>query len=181
MLKALVLSCACALAFFLIHVAVFSLRPIRDRFKAMNLIMLLCLAAYVVLFAVLPSEEAWSAALFKTIWPAFPRGYTAVSLGVGVLIYLMLYMGYLEFYFTADRSMTVRILREIERTGGRGLSPEDVEKIYDTRHYYLRRYDEMLASGYLRREGEKYINTGKGSRVARLYDFVIRSLHLEGG
>jgi len=61
------------------------------------------------------------------------------------------------------------------------MSTEEIGKVYDVRAYYFRRFDEMIDSGYLRQEGGEYFVTKKGTRVARLYTFVIRALHLEGG
>jgi hypothetical protein len=180
MIKAVILAGGCSLSFFLVHVAIFAARRVEERFKTMNRIAVLFLAVYALFFWLTPGERFWADAVLGWAMPAPPRSYERIAFFLGVFTYAMLYIGYLEFYFTADRSMTVRILQEIDRAGS-SLSPEQIEKVYDVQQYYLRRYDEMAASGYLVRDGAAYRVTAKGRRVARLYGFVIRFLHLEGG
>ena len=55
------------------------------------------------------------------------------------LLFTLLFIGYLEFYFTADRSITFRMLIIADKFGDFALSTSDLLAIYDTENVIISR------------------------------------------
>jgi hypothetical protein len=94
LMTTLILAFGCSLAFFLVHAAIFVAAPVKYRFSLMSRIFYAFMGVYAVLF------------FFFAAGTARDKGLHFFN---GLFIYCMLYVGYLIFYFTADRSMTIRI------------------------------------------------------------------------
>lgn len=182
MLKALVLAVLATVLFFAAHLAVFVRGRIELRFRALLRIAVACVGLYLAAFWVLP-DAVFAGLGIPEPWRAdVGIGWRWFACGVGLLVFAFVFLGYLEYYFTADRSITIRILREVMASQDGSLSVEEFKAIFETEEkIFLRRFREMTQSGYLCRDGDRYRNTAKGERVARMYDRVIRLLHLEGG
>jgi hypothetical protein len=97
----------------------------------------------------------------------------------GLVIYVFLFMGYLEFYFTVDRSITTRIMILVERSPDWKLTYEQAKEMYDLETIFKRRFDDMVYGGYMTENNGYYENTKKGSLVARIYEFSRRLLRFE--
>ena len=165
MIRALLLCAAACGLFLLAHVAVFHRRRILRRFRALLRQFLAVALGYGLACRFLPPEPV-----------------DLLSGTVGLLLYGAFFLGYLEFYFTADRSITVRMLREIRKSPEGALTIGQFKVLFDTEEQiFRRRFREMTQSGYLRPDGDRYRLTSKGAFVGALYDRVIRFLNLEGG
>lgn len=176
MTRALVLSGAACLAFFALHGAVFAARRIELRFRALVRQFAAVGAAYLLAFWLLP------AGMLRDPWPAPPAPWRLVFCLAGLGAYAAVFLGYLEFYFTADRSITVRIMREILGSPEGEITQEAFKARFDTEEQiFRRRFRELVESGYLSADGPRYRLTPKGAFVGALYDRVIRALNLDGG
>ncbi|MBI2911499.1 MAG: hypothetical protein HYY05_05100 [Chloroflexi bacterium] len=109
-----------------------------------------------------------------------PSFYAILGFLVGWLLYTLLFIGYLEFYFTADRSISFMILVHLEKQGNTGATREQLARAVNVEGYFQRRFDDLVYGGYLRRIGATYYNTAKGRIFARLYGSIIRYLRLQG-
>lgn len=97
---------------------------------------------------------------------------------LGLLLYSLLFIGYLEFYFTADRSITFRMLRIVDEQPQQAVTADEMLKLYDTNSIILRRLEDMVYGGYLQNDGGRYSLTAKGQRTLSLYRFTIDYLRL---
>ena len=129
---------------------------------------------YLIALKLLPAEEK----LRRTLRLDGPKALVIFPALVGGLVYALLFMGHLEFYFTADRSITFRMLRIIDEQPDHSLASAQMLEIYDTKAIILRRFEDLEYGGYLQRQGEKYSLTPKAERTLWLYRFTIDFLRL---
>lgn len=141
------------------------------------------------------------ALLLLAIWvclvPAFAYVYAALGGNVpalarvtegagfqcffGALVFLMLFFVYLTFYYVVDRSITTRMMIEIERSPGKGLDFGELTRNYDIDTKYKNELQGMLDGGFIRKEGEYYVNTGKGAAVAAATAWYKKTFRLGKG
>lgn len=183
MVKALTLAGVTIALFFVIHIAVFRAKKMDRRFLAIMTIFgaasLFYLAAY------------WSG-LGESLrgWIPLEDPYTGQpSLGwnlffclTGYLYFGLVFLIYLEVYFTADRSITIRVMREIRKSPAKALRMEEFKSLFETEQIiFQRRFREMVLNGYLTEKNGVYRLTPVGTFVADYNDFLIRLIQLEGG
>ena len=128
----------------------------------------------VIIYRFLPSESHLLAKLRITNSPVVKF----LPLVVASLLYALLFVGYLEFYFTADRSITFRMLRMTDENPNSSVTAEEMLKLYDTRSIVIRRFDDLVYGGYMFKEGDQYRLTPKGQRVLSVYRRTIDFLHM---
>ncbi len=168
MLRSFVLVSAAVLLFFAVHAIVFHRRRIHSRFRALCVIFALVGAAYCAAYWLLPMPLTEPRGLFFFL--------------NGLAYYGFIFLGYLEIYFTADRSITIRIMREILKSSGKEITIEEFKKVFETEEkIFLRRFSEMAESGYLSAAGSGYRLSRKGLFTAAFYGAMIDYLNLEGG
>ena len=90
-------------------------------------------------------------------------------------------MGYIEFYFTADRSITFRMLMITEKQPDHRITREKMSLLYDVPGIINRRFDDLVYGGYYELKGGYYYITGKGRIVLKIYQVAIEELHLGTG
>ena len=101
---------------------------------------------------------------------------------IGVLFYGFLFLGYLEFYFTADRSITFRMLMIIDKQSDHAIQQEKMFQLYDVPNILNKRFDDLRYGGYLTlRKNNTYQLTTKGHIVLDIYRFAIHFLRLDSG
>jgi hypothetical protein len=132
------------------------------------------LIIFVSLLGVLPSEEWFmkrlglnQTSMNRVIYPA-----------LGILCYAFLILGYFVFYFTADRSITFRMLMIADQQPGQVITAEQMLEKYDTPTIILRRLDDLSYGGYLVRNEKGYQLTTKGQIAVAIYRFTIEFLRL---
>jgi len=106
----------------------------------------------------------------RWIYPAF-----------GALFYAFLFLGYLEFYFTADRSITFRMLMIADKQPGHSITQEQMASLYDVSGILKRRFDDLTYGGYFEQAGDAYRITDKGQIVLIIYRTAIEGLRLDTG
>lgn len=99
----------------------------------------------------------------------------------GVLFYGFLFLGYLEFYFTADRSITFRMLMLTGKQPNQTVTRENMFRLYDVPGIINKRFDDLAYGGYLSQQGDEYRLTEKGKLALNIYRFTIDYLHLGDG
>lgn len=175
MLRACILATACFLLFLILHVLIFHYA--RPAEKARTLVRL-----FIGVWMLYPAAAGLGGGPYT--WPAINPGVPAwwVSdwgdFSAGCMLYGFLFLGYLEFYFTADRSITCRMLMLIENAPDRAMNPDEMRKAYDLDSVVTRRLNDMTYGGYLAADNGRYRLTSKGRRMQKLYRFVIDLLRL---
>ena len=170
------ISVAVSIAFVLFvvfHFLQFHYFPPQEKAAAVLGMAVVGAAIYFAAYFLLPKEDQLCRKL------KIPSGFLKIfPIALGLTLYVLLFIGYLEFYFTADRSITFRMLRMIDEQPQRSVTATEMLELYDTKAIILRRFDDMVYGGYLRKEGDRYLLTAKGQRTLGLYRFTIDYLHL---
>lgn len=122
-----------------------------------------------ILFLMLPVFFIirWSAA--KSGMDIFieESGYLNAVYGAhAILLFWCLFFFYLTIYYGFDRSVSSRIMIEIEKPPEKELSFEDILKVYDTEDKYRNIIEGMIQGGFVKEESGRYICTSKGAIVA---------------
>ena len=163
MITGIFIALSSAAIFLLLHIAIFHyLRPKRH-FRSIVLTYLGVIPVYAVLFFVF--SDSFAAHYFLN----------------GLVLFLFLFLGYCQFYFIVDRSVSVRIMIEIERSQGKSLTEEQIMGVYSLEGMMARRLQHMEDGGYVIRQSESYINTTKGRLEARLFHTLKELLRLGPG
>lgn len=183
MLKGCVLGFVCFLMFLFLHAVIFHNRRIKYRFSTLLRIFFSLLPVYILLYIFIPTEA-------MIVMPADPGITPGVVLGIsktfnfllGIAVYILLFFGYCQFYFIIDRSVSVRIMIEIEKAKDKQLTLEAIKRIYSPDYIFLRRLQQMVDSRYLVKDSEGYKNSRKGIMTAKLFEFLKKYLQIgEGG
>lgn len=173
-------SAAASLAFLIflaIHFAYFHYCMPNEKVKNLLLTAGLGLIIFLFFIYIFPSEEWFKGKLHISdgvmncwIYPAF-----------GVLFYGFLLLGYLEFYFTADRSITFRMLMIADKQPNHSVTKEQMSALYDVPGILDKRFEDLTYGGYFELNGDVYHLTDKGKIILRIYKVAIEELHLGTG
>jgi hypothetical protein len=170
-------SSAAALSFFIfliMHFAYFHYGVPYEKVRSLLLTASLGLIVFFILIFAFPAEEwfekkihASPSVLNRWIYPAF-----------GIIFYGFLLLGYLEFYFTADRSITFRMLMIADKQNGHSITKEKMTELYDVPGILDRRFEDLTYGGYFKLNGDVYEVTEKGRVILKIYKIAIEGLHL---
>lgn len=186
MIQSILIGLACFFAFLITHVIVFRLIRLKERFRALFYIFLVFVPVYVFLYSVFSADYLVLAPIGPVVDPKLDletvykitRGIYFAS---GLALYLFLFLGYCQFYFIVDRSISVRVMLEIERSQRKMLTPEEIQKAYTFNEILSRRLGHLVEGKYLINKGGYYQNSGKGRFEARLFNFLKELLNLGKG
>lgn len=177
MLRVLAAACVSFVIFLVIHFAYFHYAVPYEKSKSLFMTAGLGLVVFFILFYILPAEEWFmrklhlsQKALQRWVYPA-----------LGVLCYGFLLLGYLEFYFTADRSITFRMLMITDKQPGHLITKEKMSALYDVPGILDKRFEDLTYGGYFESNGDTYRLTDKGRVILRIYKVAIEELHLGTG
>lgn len=174
MLKPILLGLCSFALFFVLHVLYFRRFRPTARFFVMARI-------YACIGLLLPAVYLLTPA---HLW-LLPRDLEPAGWAVGILnallLYTFLFMAYSMFYFLVDRGFSGRIMIEIERSPSRWLTRDEIPKLYSLEMVLARRLGEMVDIGRVVKVEERYCNTPRGSRAARVFEFVKKFLRLGPG
>ncbi|MBI1911572.1 MAG: hypothetical protein HYS21_06185 [Deltaproteobacteria bacterium] len=184
MLKAVILGFACFILFLVLHIIVFRFFTLKERFRAMTLIFYSIIPIYIALYWLIPTG-------YMILTPVGDRAFVpflsmdaiykitaALYFLSGLMLYAFLFLGYCQFYFIVDRSISVRLMIELERAPLKRLSYEEMQKVYPFSGMLSRRLEHMVEGSYLKVEAGYYSNTGKGRLEARVFRFLKDFLRL---
>lgn len=99
----------------------------------------------------------------------------------GFMLYVFLFMSYGEFYFIIDRSLSLRVMVELERHPEKRVSFEELKNVYSPDEIYRRRFRHMVESGCIVEEAGYYRNTTKGRCLANLFGISKKILNVWPG
>ena len=145
-----------------------------DRVPSILMTMLIFMGVYFVLIKYLPSEDR----ITRAMKLGGTKFYSWLPVLLGAFLYFMLFIGYLEFYFTADRSITFRMLRITHEREGASITAEEMLAAYDTNAIITGRLDDLVYGGYLQKNGDRYSLTPKGIFILSIYRVTIDFLHM---
>ncbi len=97
---------------------------------------------------------------------------------LSALFYGFLFLGYLEFYFTAERSITFRMLMIMDKQPQHTITREEIFNKYDVPGIIDKRLEDLKYGGYIADKDNKYNLTTKGKITLSIYKFAIDFLHL---
>jgi Zn-dependent protease with chaperone function len=169
MVKATFTGLVCFLLFLLVHVIIFRYRRPEERFKTLSVIFFSLSPFYVIAYFLLPP------------WQGIYSLEGALVFLSGLFLYIFLFLGYCQFYFIVDRSISVRVMIEIEKSATKSHDFDEIKKVYSFDRVLSRRLEHMVHSGYLSREADHYMNTRKGRFVAYLFRFLKDFLRIGPG
>ena len=89
-----------------------------------------------------------------------------------IVLFLCFFFLYLTVYYIIDRSVSSRIMIEIEKSPSKKLTFEELIKIYDVDTKYQNEIKGMEEGSFIKKEGDKYKCTVKGLIVGRIAFFL---------
>ena len=166
----------------MVHILVFHLFKIKKRFRAIKTIFYIFSIVYVLSYLHLPPD-------LLVLLPADPLRTSGLVLFVsntlnfitGYMLYLFLFFGYCQFYFFIARTITGRMMIELEMSPEKKLSYEEMKRIYPPNDVFKRRLQDMLDSECILLENGRYRNTKKGHYIAVISGFLKNFLRLDPG
>jgi hypothetical protein len=162
--------------FLLGQVILFQLFNIQRRFNALALIWFALLAAYGLLYATLLSRLPPT-----LIYPGSALTCPGIiGIANGLFIYLLLFLVYCCLYFT-DHSLCVAFMIELEGRPNRRMTRQDLKERFPHDKMLQQRFSDLIASGYVSREGEHYRLLKKGKLFAGTLGGMKRFLKLGPG
>lgn len=100
---------------------------------------------------------------------------------LGAILYGFLFLGYLEFYFTAERSITCRMLMIMGKQPEHTITRDEMFKKYDVPGIIDKRLSDLEYGGYIKQHDNQYTLTSKGKLTLGIYRFSIDFLRLGSG
>jgi hypothetical protein len=159
-------------------------------------------AVYVLTHWAACRERTWPrpSRLLKLLWlafqPVYVAGFLALShnypwLGVdlhavngvinllnGLLIEVLLLIGYTAFFFLLERGLSLRVTIEISRAPQGRMKLAEIMRVYSYDYILEKRLGQMLAMGYWGKDGENFVSTDKGRRFAAANTLVWKLLRI---
>lgn len=176
MLKALLIASVSFLLFLSLHCWEFHFHDIKA--KARSVLRMFFIGGFVCILLYISTPVYVDPGL-RIDGPGYRFSYWLYC-SLSALIYCFLFLGYLEFYFTADRSITCRMLILIDESPKKKLSSAELLFHYPPTEILLERFHDLTYGGYLRRDTEgNYELTNRGHKTMALYRFVIDFLNLK--
>jgi heme/copper-type cytochrome/quinol oxidase subunit 2 len=100
----------------------------------------------------------------------------------GLILLFSFFFIYLTFYYVLDRSVSSRMMMEIERSPGGKLTFARLKELYDVGGKYMKNLDGMEQGGFIEKTpDEKFVCTAKGAFVGHTAWFFKRVLKLGPG
>lgn len=185
MIKAVLIGFCCFILFLTFHVVVFRTLDLKERFRALTIIFFSLIPLYVVTYLLVPVDYLVIVPM-EPIAPAISQHsiyffHGAMNFLSGFMLYAFLFLGYCQFYFIVDRSISVRVMIEMEKAAGKRLSFDDIMRVYSFHGILARRLEHMVEGEYLVREGDYYVTTPKGRLEAKVFCFLKEFLRLGPG
>lgn len=170
--KGIVISLILTLGWVVAHIALFHVRRPEKMFNTLLILFSFTIPLYPVIYFSSPPDLYF-----------LPGGMsrTPVPLGIvsGLILHLLLFFTYVEFFYYIARAITLRLLVEMLMPGGRGVSLEVIQREYNVQTMVIARLDAMVQNGFVRRSGARFVTTPRGARYARISMFFRRLINLD--
>ncbi|OGS23520.1 MAG: hypothetical protein A2297_05310 [Elusimicrobia bacterium RIFOXYB2_FULL_48_7] len=183
MIKALILGFLSFFLFLVGHIIVFNVKPaIEERFVVIKNYFLIFTVFYVVMYLIVREN-------IIVLIPADPSVTSQAAINIsrainfmtGYLLYVFLWMGYCQFYFFIVRTISGRMLIEIDNGPGARLTKDELKARYSPEEVFHKRLNHMLGSACIIEKDGIYQNTRKGHYIGNISRFIKEFLKLEPG
>lgn len=171
MLKGIFIAFFCFILFFTTHVIVFHNFNVRRRFRTLFSMWIGLFPIYIVMFVLIPKDA------FLPIIVLF-GSLKAIGFLYGVIIYVIFVFFYIHLIIFVDRSVSTRIMMDIDNSANRKLSLEQIKQIYNLDGKIAYELEDMKYIGYISEDSRYFKNTVEGSRYARFAEFLKNYLNL---
>ena len=180
MLKAAVIALVCFSIFLFIHGMTFHFfANLQWKSRSIFVTFVGLIPCYGIFYFLAPTDPLIATLMDPSLADtSSARAFSVINFSMGLIFYAFLFLGYLEFYFTADRSITCRMLTLLNESADKRMTSKDFLERYDTEAIILRRLDDMTYGGYLHKEEDYYMHTKKGRLAQKLYGGIIKFLNL---
>ena len=101
-----------------------------------------------------------------------------INLLNGLLIEVLLLIGYIAFFFLLERGLSLRVTIEISRAPQGRMKLAEIMRVYSYDYILEKRLGQMLTMDYWRKDGEDFISTAKGRRFAAANKLVWKLLRI---
>ncbi len=160
--------------FLVIHPTAFRLIEIKNRTRTLTRFMLLCTLLVLPLLTQFEGQLVLSENLEQICFVIYI-----------FLLYTLLWFGYLQFYFSFERSPSLRFLVHIEENP-QGLTPKELSKLFSFVDDVMGRRVSQMVNVRLIIQREKdgkirYFNSAKGQFIGSFNLFVKKFLRLGRG
>ena len=115
--------------------------------------------------------------LFFLYGGAVNTGLGMVDLANGLLLNLLLLLGYTYFFFLVERGLSLRVMIEIGRAGK--LTIPEIQQRYTYDYIIGKRLEQMTRMGYATVAGDRITGTAKSAKLAAANKLVRKILRLE--
>jgi Mn2+/Fe2+ NRAMP family transporter len=169
MVKPILVAVLSFIVFMILHVVRFHFFHPKEKARSVLNTYYLSMVIFTLIYVALPKVEEMKLALIPDeLW----------GFAYGLIILGALFLGYLLFYFTADRSITFRMLMLIEESEKKALTENEMIELYQPNQIITRRFKDMVYGGYMHEDGIFFKQTQKGRSAERIYRFFIDTLRL---
>jgi hypothetical protein len=139
--------------------------------RLLNALWLAFLPVYLAGFLALSHNYPWLAVDLRTV-----NG--VINLLNGLLIEVLLLIGYTAFFFLLERGLSLRVTIEINRAPQGRMKLAEIMRAYSYDYILEKRLGQMLTMDYWRKDGEDFVSTTKGRRFAAANKFVWKLLRI---
>ena len=177
MLRSTVAAILAFLIFLTSHVLAFYFLIPQERTHSLLLTAALGLICFLLLCCCLPPEE-WFQQKLRINNKTMQR---IVYPLLGACFYVFLFLGYTEFYFTAERSITVRMLMLVKKQPNQTITQNEMFAQYDVSGIITKRLDDLVYGGFLMQQDGSYKLTPKGKITLSIYQIALHCLRFDNG
>ncbi|MDP3706022.1 MAG: hypothetical protein Q8R24_08955 [Legionellaceae bacterium] len=177
MLRATFAAILAFLLFLMLHVLDFYFLIPQERTHSLLITALIGLVCFLLMCCYFPNEEWFQRKLrlndnvmHRFIFPL-----------LGAFFYGFLFLGYTEFYFTAERSITFRMLMLISKQPDQTITQETMFAQYDVSGIITKRLDDLAYGGFLIHQSDSYKLTSKGKMTLSIYQIALDCLRFDNG
>jgi hypothetical protein len=146
------------------HLAAMHIRPARNRMAAMAKSYLLSLPVLLVLIALLNHCDWLVSALNRGEDPLLSWFYS-------LLLQLLFFFLFVECFYHIERSVTLRLLVEIQALPREKSVIGVIMKDYSVDDMIRRRLDDMARNDFVRKAGQSWVLSPKGETMAKFMSF----------
>lgn len=167
------MSLAAFIIFLIVHVYVFHTVQIKRRFRTLLVISLFCLLLYAMFF-----YGAFRLGVYGKINSVIPWQIADILNGIFLYFFFLYFYAHLVIVF--DRSVTVRIMVDIEQSKHKQLRLDEIKAGYSLEDKFRYEIEDMIFLKRIAKEGAYIKNTEQGKIHARLIKFLRDYLNIGG-
>ena len=173
MLLAILIAKISFVLFLVTHVIIFHKSPPKKRFRTMVMIAMASLVFYAIALRIVHGT-AMAEAVNTIIAPDI------VSVLNSIFVYLFLLFFYAQLIVIFDSSVSTRIMVDIDESAQRRLTLREIRSGYSLEEKFKDELEDMQYLDRIKKEGDYYKNTPKGSTHAKVIGFLRSYLNIGG-